>query len=149
MQSIGANATRKIAGLAKPTPAVAVTKPSVAASEYPGAVDATPMTTFETNEIAPVLRPFSAPEGVAAAGRSSASAAPSTCEASLRVGVAQSEMRGPRPAMSTTHEPTAAACPKRTNPATLVRRFCALHAGEDPASVDRPEQVNHESEPFR
>src|SRR3954451_8920036 len=61
MQSIGRNATIRIAGAWKPT--TAVMYPSVAASEYPGAVDATPMTTFEMNEIAPVLRVGSSVDG--------------------------------------------------------------------------------------
>src|SRR5262249_37719175 len=59
MQSIGRNATIMIAGAWKPT--TAVTKPSVAASEYPGAVAATPITTLERKLIAPLFSVGSSP----------------------------------------------------------------------------------------
>ena len=59
MQSIGMKATRSTAGAASPTPCTATMNPSVAARLYPGAVEATPMTTFESELTAPDLRPFS------------------------------------------------------------------------------------------
>src|SRR3954465_5321949 len=46
--SIGTNDTSTTAGACTPTPPVATMKPSVAASEYAGAVEATPMTTLAT-----------------------------------------------------------------------------------------------------
>ena len=53
------NATSITAGACTPTPLTATMKPSVAASEYAGAVEATPMTMFETYPIAPFFRPLS------------------------------------------------------------------------------------------
>src|SRR5579871_2870637 len=57
MKNIGMNATHMIAGDANPTDAA--TTPSDAARLYPGAVEATPMTTLEMNPSAPDFRPFS------------------------------------------------------------------------------------------
>src|SRR5215213_1076816 len=51
--------TSRTAGACSPIPATATMKPSVAASEYPGAVDATPMTRLETNPSASFFRPLS------------------------------------------------------------------------------------------
>ncbi len=52
MNAIGKNATRITAGDWKPSRRTAAMKPSVAARLYAGAVDATPITMFETNAIA-------------------------------------------------------------------------------------------------
>src|SRR4051794_9934983 len=59
MRSIGTKAASMMAGACTPTPATATTRPSDAARLYPGAVEATPMTTLDTKPIAPVFRPFS------------------------------------------------------------------------------------------
>src|SRR6185503_5406744 len=59
MQNIGRNETSSTAGADRPTPCTATMKPSVAARLYAGATDAVPMTTFDTNEIALDLSPFS------------------------------------------------------------------------------------------
>src|ERR1700683_1511420 len=50
MNSIGTKATIRIAGT--PNLAAATSAGSAAASEYAGAVDATPMTTFDANDMA-------------------------------------------------------------------------------------------------
>src|SRR5262249_53111206 len=47
------------AGAFTPTPWITTMKPSVAASEYAGAVEATPMTRFDMNPSALALRPLS------------------------------------------------------------------------------------------
>jgi hypothetical protein len=57
MRNIGTNETSSTAGAWVPTPATATSSPSVAASEYAGAVDATPIATLEANPIAPARRP--------------------------------------------------------------------------------------------
>ena len=66
MQNIGTNETSSTAGACVPTPATATSRPSVAAIEYAGAVDATPITTLETKPIAPLRRPGSS--AIVAAG---------------------------------------------------------------------------------
>src|SRR5215208_3859045 len=58
MNSIGRNASNMMIGDLSPT--VWATPPRVAARLYPGAVDATPMTTLESRPIAPSLSPFCA-----------------------------------------------------------------------------------------
>ncbi len=57
MSSIGRKASQRIAGAWKPTSSA--TKPSTAARLYPGAVEATPMTTLETKPIALLFNPLS------------------------------------------------------------------------------------------
>src|ERR1700694_1803804 len=57
--SIGMNATSSTAGACTPTPLTATMNPRVAAIEYAGAVEATPMTMFEMYPIAPFFRPLS------------------------------------------------------------------------------------------
>src|ERR1700694_2801917 len=53
------NATSSTAGAWTPTPLTAATNPRVAASEYAGAVEATPITTLETYPMAPFFSPLS------------------------------------------------------------------------------------------
>jgi hypothetical protein len=55
--SIGTNEMRITAGEPTATPATAAMKPRTAASEYAGAVEPVPMTTFDMNDTAFVLRP--------------------------------------------------------------------------------------------
>ena len=57
MQNIGTNETSRTAGAWVPTPPTATSRPSVAASEYAGAVEATPIATLEAKPIAPARSP--------------------------------------------------------------------------------------------
>src|ERR1700679_263668 len=57
IQNIGTNDTSSTAGPCVPTPAPATSNPSVAAIEYAGAVDETPITTLDRKPIAPIFRP--------------------------------------------------------------------------------------------
>ena len=68
MNSIGTNAITITIGVWKTT--IATTAPMVAASEYAGAVDETPMTTLDSSPSAPVLRPL--PPGPSAVAGGSA-----------------------------------------------------------------------------
>src|SRR5215218_2918560 len=56
MSSMGTNASHRTAGDCSPT--AAATKPKVAARLYPGAVEATPITTLERKPSAPPLSPL-------------------------------------------------------------------------------------------
>src|SRR5262249_6991871 len=67
ISNIGTNDTSSTAGACTPTPLTATMKPSVAASEYAGAVEATPITTFERKPIAFFFRPLSSTRPVAGA----------------------------------------------------------------------------------
>src|SRR5438552_1886988 len=64
---MGRNDTSSTAGAWTPTPPSATMKPSVAASEYAGAVEATPITTLERKPIAFFFRPLASTRPVAGA----------------------------------------------------------------------------------
>src|ERR1700735_4787706 len=69
MQNIGTNETSSTAGACVPTPATATSSPSVAAIEYAGAVDETPITTLDRKPIAPVFSPAGSATGATAPSR--------------------------------------------------------------------------------
>ena len=73
MNSIGTKASQRIAGDWKPTSIA--TKPRTAARLYPGAVEATPMTTLERKPRAPVFSPLSPSLATPALGAGSAAEA--------------------------------------------------------------------------